>query len=277
VLLLAGGALAASGTQEGGSQVDSPDRALVRSGPAASSFDPVVPRNNPFGVSEFLQFSIKFGFIKAGIGILKVESIEPVDGYPCHKIVSLAQSNKFFSMFYRVEDTVISHMDVQKRFSRKFEQHLREGKYKADLEVKFDQAAGRALYKDGRSFDIPYGVQDALSALYYVRTLNLKVNDHVLVDNHSNGKNYPLQVKVHRKETIDTPAGRFKCLVVEPFLQSTGLFKQKGRLTVWLTDDERKIPVQMKSEIPVGSITAVLTKMEPGKREGHAGVKIPGS
>jgi hypothetical protein len=239
-------------------------------GPTGSddhTFRPVTPTGSAFGVGELLKFSIKFGFIKAGTGVLQVHSVESIDGHPCHKIVSTAESNKFFSMFYRVQDRVISHMDIKTRFSRRFEQHLREGKYKADISVGFDHERLKAVYSDGREFDIPHGVQDALSALYYVRTLDLQVNDHILVDNHSNGKNYPLHVKVHRKETVETPVGTFDCIVVEPFLQSTGLFKQKGKLTVWLTDDHRKIPVLMRSEIPVGAITAELALLKTSSEE----------
>jgi len=66
-------------------------------------------------------------------------------------------------------------------------------------------------------------------------------------------------VKVLRREEIVTPVGRFKTIVVHPLLKSEGIFARTGDMFIWLTDDERRIPVQMKSKVIVGSITATLT------------------
>ena len=76
------------------------------------------------------------------------------------------------------------------------------------------------------------------------------------------GKNYPLEVKVVKRETVSTPVGRFKCLKVEPVLRASGIFQHKGTLTVWLTDDERKLPVLMRSKVAIGAISAIITKIE---------------
>jgi hypothetical protein len=65
-----------------------------------------------------------------------------------------------------------------------------------------------------------------------------------------------------KRETIKTKAGKFKCVVVEPFMREEGIFIQKGRkLQIWMTDDERKIPVQMRVEVFFGHVSARLAKM----------------
>jgi hypothetical protein len=74
-----------------------------------------------------------------------------------------------------------------------------------------------------------------------------------------------LEVKVLRREKVKVPAGEFDCLVVEPVLQASGIFKHEGRLTVWLTDDQFKIPVLMKSKVAVGSIASKLKNYTLGK------------
>ena len=81
----------------------------------------------------------------------------------------------------------------------------------------------------------------------------------ILLESHADRKNYPLNVIVHGREEVDTPAGKFQCLVVEPMLRTPGLFKHEGKLTIWLTDDERRMPVLMKSKVAIGSITVILT------------------
>jgi hypothetical protein len=69
-------------------------------------------------------------------------------------------------------------------------------------------------------------------------------------------------VKVHRRERVEVPVGEFDCLVVEPVMRSPGLFKQKGRILIWLTDDRRRIPVQVRSELPIGAISIVLVDVQ---------------
>lgn len=103
---------------------------------------------------------------------------------------------------------------------------------------------------------------DTLASLYITRTRKLTVGDAFSLDVFS-GRRYPLIVKVLRRETIKVPAGQFDCFVVEPFLTERGIFIQKGKkLQVWLTADDRKIPVMMKAEIFIGHVYAELTKIE---------------
>lgn len=223
----------------------------------------VVP-NRSFGVGERLEFSITYGPLVAGEAVMKIEEITKYNDHKCFRLVSTAKSNKFFSLFFNVDDRVESLMDVYGLFSLHFEKHLREGKYRADKYVDFDQEQHLA-FADGDTIPIQEYVQDALSSLYYVRTLNLKVGNSVFVENHSDKKNYSLEVKVLKREKIRVPAGEFDCLKIEPMLRASGIFKHKGKLTVWLTNDRFKIPVLMKSKVAVGSIASKLKKYTLGK------------
>ena len=217
--------------------------------------------NRAFAEGEWFQFSIQYGAIRAGDALMQVESVENVAGRPCYRLVSKAESNSFFSMFFKVRDRVDSYMDVEELVSRRFSKNTLEGKHRDNFTIDFDHGTGKARYSDGAEFEFPACSQDILSAFYYVRTLDLEVGRSVQVPCHADKKNYPLEVKVHRREKVKTPAGQFTCLVIEPVLKTSGLFKQKGKLTIWLTDDEYKIPILMKSKILVGSISAILTDM----------------
>ena len=220
--------------------------------------------NIAFGLGEKLHFDIGYGFINAGYATLSVDELVEYNGRPCYQIISTANSNKFFSSFYRVEDRVESIVDAIGIYSWHFEKHVSEGKYRADRIYSFDQNNNRVFYgKD--TLDVAPFVQDALSVLFYVRTQELKVGQSIFVDNFTGGKNYPLEVKVHRRETVKVKAGKFDCIVVEPLLLTSGIFQHEGKLTVWLTDDRLKMPVLMKSKVLVGSISAELTDYELGE------------
>ncbi|UCE06307.1 MAG: DUF3108 domain-containing protein [bacterium] len=238
---------------------------------ASQSIDRVIP-NNAFHVGEKLTFVIRYGPVVAGSSTMSIPAVTNIKGNKSYKIVTEARSSAFFSTFYKVRDRVESYVDQDGLFSWRFEKHLREGKYRADQLVEYDHVNGWAVSNKKDTMKIPPCVQDILSSFYYVRTQELEVGRSLFIDNHADNKLYPLEIKVHKKERIKIRAGEFDCLVVEPILRATGLFKSKGRLLVWLTDDERKIPVQMKSKIFIGYITAELKEMEGVKEVADVGI-----
>jgi len=220
--------------------------------------------NIAFGVGERLHFDIGYGFINAGYASMEVKELVEYNGRPCYQLVTTANSNKFFSSFYRVEDKAESIVDAEGIFSWYFEKNLKEGKYRANRSYAIDQVNNVAFYK-GDTIEVAPFVQDALSILYYARTQDLTVGKSFYIENFTDGKNYPLEVKVVQKETVKVKAGTFDCLVLEPLMRASGIFKHEGRLKVWLTDDRLKMPVLMKTKILVGSISAELTDYELGE------------
>ncbi len=219
--------------------------------------------NVAFGVGEKLQFDIGYGFINAGSASMELKRLVEYENRPCFQIVTRAQSNSFFSTFYRVDDRVESIMDAVGLYSWRFEKNLREGNFRSDQECEFNQR-DHVVYSGRDTVEVPPYVQDPLSVLYYVRTQKLEVGKSIFVDNYTDGKLYPLEVRVLEKDRITVKAGTFDCVVVEPLLKSVGIFKHEGKLKVWLTDDRLKMPVLMKSKVLVGSITAELTEYKLG-------------
>jgi hypothetical protein len=213
--------------------------------------------NNAFKKGEFLKFDIRYGPIRAGHAYMEIPDIVQINGRSTFHVISRAESNKFFSSFYKVRDRVESFIDSVGIFPWRFEKHLREGKFSADVINLFDQANQLVITRKD-THQVPLFVQDVLSAMYFVRTQNIRLGEHLSVDNFSDGKNFPLEVKILKRENVRVKAGKFSCFVVEPILKSTGIFKQKGRLKVWMTEDQTHMPVMMKSEIVVGSIVAEL-------------------
>jgi hypothetical protein len=226
---------------------------------AAEGLDSLLPEMVGFGVGEELVFSVQYGIVTAGEATIEVRNIAVIDGRPCYYIVSDARTNDVFSVFYRVRDRFVSLMDTTDLVSVRYEKHLREGRHKSDRTVVFDQRQHKAYYND-KEVPIAPRTQDVLSALFYVRTLPLKVGQSIAIANHTDGKNYPLLVRVLGEERITVEAGTFDCLVVEPFLRYPGIFTQKGRMKVWLTNDKYKMPVLVKSKVIIGEVSAVLKK-----------------
>jgi len=232
---------------------------LPLSGAVARKLD-----NHAFGVGEKLRFALRYGPIRAGTGVMQVKGIEIVDGRPTYHVVSTTRTNEIFSLFFKVRDRIESFIDVEGIFPRRFEKYIREGKYRSRTTVFYDQENGLALTSDDTTRVPPY-VQDFISSLYFIRTQNLKVGESIFLDIFQGDKIYPLEVKILRRERVKVDAGTFDCLVVELVTKGTGLFfKKGGTLVVWLTDDERKMPVLMKSKVKIGSISAELVRYSLG-------------
>lgn len=223
--------------------------------------------NNAFGLGEQLVFKIKYAGITAGISTIEVADTVRIDGHLCYRIDNRTQSTETFSVFYKVDDRAASWFDVDQFVSRRFEKHLREGDFRADAAIEFDQESGIARYplkKGEPEVEVPPCVLDVFAAIFYVRLLPLEIGQDVVFDNHDNKKTYPLVVKVLKKELIKVEAGVFQCIKVQPLLRTPGLFEHKGDLWVWLTDDEYHMPVLMKSKVAVGSVNAELAEYTLG-------------
>jgi len=197
-------------------------------------------------------------------------SIEIINEKDTMKIISQAHSSKFISLFYKVEDRIESTLSQGSSLLPigqpiKYRVKIQEGKHRRDKEVIFDHGKGKALYFDYRNneeeeFEVPSPVFDPLSGFYYFRTRELVLGKPLYVTVFDNKKIWDVEVQVLRKETVTLPAGRFNTIVVKPLLKSEGIFSRKGDVHIWLTDDEKHIPVLVTLKVKIGHVAATLVE-----------------
>lgn len=234
-----------------------------------------VHENEAFSVGEKLSFKIRYGFINAGKSEMKVLKKLERDGREVFFLQTTARSNGTFDWIYKVRDEVNTHIDYNGLFPYHYEKKLREGGYKADLFTDYNHPDSSAYvefirYKDDdeikkhekNNIKISPFIHNVLSALYFMRTRDIEVGKSQYVKVLEKTKIYDLEIRIYRREVIEVDAGKFRCIVVEPLLQGEGIFKHKGRLTIWFSDDRLKIPVQMTSKVLIGHITVELTDIE---------------
>lgn len=220
----------------------------------------------PFERGEYLHFTVSYGIILAGYATIEVHDNTDYEGRDVFIFKTTAKSRKAFNWIFKVRDWTESYFDKKLAHTLRFVKELREGSYHVDIDIKYDHENKKAYFFQERKgkknksaeIDIPEGVMDPLSSLFYIRTMDLKAGDEILIPSTDNMKTYDIKVIVHRIETIKVPAGKFKCFVVEPVMADGGVFKKDGKVTVWLTADERKMPVKMETKVYIGSIEAEL-------------------
>ena len=226
----------------------------------------VTPNNKAFHVGEKLVFSLTWMGIPAGTATLEVKERRVLVDREVYYVLSTAKSNSFISMFYPVEDQVETLIDAEGIYSHGIKVRQREGNYRSDKEIIFDHKNQKAIMvKNGGEpevFDIPSKIQDSLSCLYYFRTMNPTVGESVFIDTHESKKNWQLEVKVLGKEKLVTPLGVFNTIKVKALVRFEGVFVDKGDAYIWFTDDDKKIPIQVKSKVKIGSVYATLIEKD---------------
>ncbi|HSQ41577.1 MAG TPA: DUF3108 domain-containing protein [Fibrobacteraceae bacterium] len=228
----------------------------------------------PWSHGENLEYDIGYGFLTAGQATLKTRPI----GDSLIEFQTLATNNGFFETVYPVKDTILTRVRRKGFIPESFRKINHEGGYHARSQIHFDWLHQRAHLSDSvfahvegplkRNFDSTVSISGEyhciISAFYKVRSMYLEPGKVNYLQAVSGKKKYRMRVLVHGRETVTVPAGTFKCLVVEPVLDGDGIFQAKGSLTIWLSDDARRLPVLMKSKIQVGSIRAELRSWSMG-------------
>lgn len=228
-----------------------------------------------FTIGEKLLFNVNFGFITAGYAEMVIPKLDTVLGTTTYQVQFNVRSTPTFDMFFEVRDQYETYLDTAIIVPWRFEQHIREGNFRRDYSAIFDQRNHIAKTDEGE-FQIPENVHDIMSAFYYARTIDysqFKIGQRIHLKNFFKGKTNPLDVKYLGKQKIKVNAGTFQCIVIEPLVKEGGLFKSEGRILIWLSDDENKIPVKVSTKIVVGSIDAELQEYYGLRNELKAKIK----
>ncbi len=213
-------------------------------------------------IPEKLVYDLTWTGIKAGTATQEI-----IDEKDAIRIVSTARSADWISVFCPVEDRVESLLTrtppPQLGLPLNFRMKIREGHHRRDREIIFDHAKGKARYinhlgGDKAEVEIGKNTYDPYSSFYYVRTLPLEVGKSVYVSILDNKELWSVEVQVLKKERLKTILGEVNTILIKPLIKSEGIFQRKGEIYIWLTDDERRIPVKMKTKVTIGSVTATL-------------------
>jgi len=214
-----------------------------------------------FQSGEYLAYRVHFGKMSAGRGSLWLKEGEEYNGRSSYLLTMRLWTNDFFSSFYRVDDVMTSILDREGLFPWGYERILREGKFKAFRKARFDPLNARA-FEGKDTLAVPAFSQDVLSIIYYVRTLDLEVGQKINLDSYIDKHVYPLQMTVEKREKIEVPAGKFDCLLLVPGKRPGSDKELKGEMWIWLSTDDRRLPVRIKSRAPLGSVRMELDEIK---------------
>jgi hypothetical protein len=193
---------------------------------------------------------------------LEVGPYTTVESRPCTPLTARANGVFPLQAIYPVNDVQTSYLDAVDFVSWKFENDVHEGGYSARNREVYDQIKHKVARKHNDEevlvMDVAPFSQDIISCFYYYRLLPLEEGKTFAIPTQSGGKNYQLIVTVGKKEKITVPAGTFECFRVKPLIKEQTVFRNDEEIDLWITTDERHIPVKIKSGIVIGSIDVDL-------------------
>lgn len=224
--------------------------------------------NETFLPGEFLKYRVFYDSwmtanITAGYGTMEIDPLLiTTNGRETYHITVTGNSTGLFSLFFKVRDRFETFVDCEGMMPLKFIRRTREGGYKRDDEVTFDHV--RKIAQSKRALkEITTYTQDIVSAFYYVRILDFdtaEVNDAYYLDFFMDDSLYHSEIIFEGREWVDTEFGEIYCMKFKPKVAVGDIFQEPYPMELWVSDDQNKIPVLMRSAVFIGSVKIELVE-----------------
>jgi len=220
-------------------------------------------RNRSFQAGENISYIVYYSalglYVNAGNANFAM-SLERVNNKPAYHVVGTGQSNSKYDWIFKVRDRYETYFDTATLQPYKFIRNIEEGGYKKYENVTFNQTANTAITTDG-VFKVPNCIQDVLSSIYYARNIDFskyKAGDKIPFTMFLDNEIFNLYIRYMGNEVIKTKYGTFRTIKFRPLLVKGTIFEGGEKMTVWVTNDNNKVPVRIESPIVVGSVKVDL-------------------
>ncbi len=230
--------------------------------------------NQAYQAGEIIEYNVAYnwGFIwvNAGEAIFKVEE-KKIGGQPVFYFYAYGTSLKKWDWIYRVRDTYESFLDMEYLRPVRFKRNTSEGKYTVNNAYEFDYEKGK-VYTATQNSDKPFSKDtirlqqctfDVLSMIYQARNIDYrqyKKDDKIPISLIIDGEIYNLYIRYLGEELLKTRDKKtYQCIKFKPMLVEGTMFSAGENMTVWVTNDENRIPLMIEAKVLVGSVKAYLS------------------
>jgi hypothetical protein len=216
-------------------------------------------RNTSFSAGENVTFYVFYTLAGVWVHAGNVNfSVNPstLNNKPVYHIVANGSTLPGYDWVYKVRDRYESFIDTATLRPYRFIRSVNEGSYKKFENITFNQSTNTAISNTG-VYKVPGCVQDVLSEVYLARNLdfnNYNKGDQIPFDLFLDDEVYHMYVRYLGKETIKSRYGKIRCIKFKPLLLKGSIFEGGEKMTVWVSDDENRLPIRIESPISVGSV-----------------------
>ena len=231
------------------------------------------PKAGPFVPGETLSYDVTWSVFPAGevTAVVRKGNKPARDAY---EVDTTARSKGFASVLFKVQNDFHSLFDPESVCSLQISKKINEGRRHRESQIVFDAKRRLAIFDEHdlsnpaaapkhAENEIPPCVQDVISAFYFLRKQSLEVKQKFAIPVNDGSKTRLVVADVQARERIQTPFGSRFAFRVEPKVFGD-LYKRKGRLLVWISDDAQRLPLRIKALVSVGAITGTLKSVTTG-------------
>ena len=245
-----------------------------------------------FQVGEFLKYDIRLWKMTVGYSTMKVSGKILVNGEECLIFETKAQGTPWINKFFKVDDQIKSIWNIQQKHPIYSEKKLHEGFYRRNHTVNFDLNKKSARWQgtrysgntdkvgvkrenvnwvenEGEFIQLPNEFQDILSAVYFQREYKseVEIGKSFSINLFDDLKLSEMKIQILRHEklelTVNEIEKEFDTIVVQPFIKTTGIFRSKGNIFIWISNDEKRIPLKITADLPLaGHVTVLLSEVK---------------
>jgi hypothetical protein len=228
----------------------------------------VFPQGNSLPGRETLYYNLEWRLITAGKA--RVEWLQARSGWQVNLHL---ESVGLVSKLFKVQDDYSANLS-QGLCVESSQLSAQEGSRQRATRIGFDYGSRKANYVERdlvrntvlaqHETEIPACVHDVAGGLFFLRTLNLEPGQSTMVPVSDGKKSVMAKVEAQQREDVKVPDGTFHTVRYEVYLFNDVLYRRPAHLDVWLTDDRRKLPVQIRvrMQFTIGTITMLLAKHE---------------
>ena len=223
-----------------------------------------------FQEEEWFQLRLHYGIFNASYATFTLKR-DTIKERPVFHAIGFGETTGLARWFFKVEDYYESYFDEKTGAPYKFIRNINEGGYTKNIEIDFDHEQKTASVldkkkKETNDFSIESNVHDLVSCFYFLRNYypknGLAVNEAFDINMFFDNENYVFRLKYLGKETIESKFGKVNCLKFRPVVQSGRVFKEQESVTLWISDDNNRLPIRLQADILIGSIKADLERFK---------------
>lgn len=231
-----------------------------------------------FAEGEVIKYRVHYGFMTAGEAVMMVDQdIHYLNKRPCYKIDVFGRTTGMADNMFGVNNNWGTYLDTAAVLPHRSYRFIKEGRYRKNEIVQFDQLAQKALVKklkkdsgkvqETKSYQVPQNVQDMVSGYYFLRTMDysrVKIGEVLRINAFFDEEVFDFSVRFVGREEVNTKLGKKQAIVLQPLMPENSLFKGEDPIKVWLSDDKYRIPLKIRANMFIGALEIDIKEYQQG-------------